>query len=86
MAVTRAIVWLETQPFHHVCLLSDSMSMLRKIRSRCIRREWLEDILISNLTAVRFIFVPGPAGVKGNERVDRLADMTRAGWYSNGSY
>jgi ribonuclease HI len=51
------------------------MSMLRKIKTRRIRREWLEAIERSNLTAVCFIFVPGHAGVKGNERVDRLADM-----------
>jgi ribonuclease HI len=37
MTVTRAIEWLETQTFYHVCLLSDSMSMLRKIKTGCIR-------------------------------------------------
>jgi hypothetical protein len=41
----------------------------------CIRREWLEVIEIYSLTAVCFIFVPGHADVKGNERADRLADM-----------
>jgi ribonuclease HI len=75
MSVTRAMVWLETQTFHHVCFLSDSMSMLRKIKTGCIRQEWLEAIERSSLKAVCFIFVPGHASVKGNERADRLADM-----------
>jgi ribonuclease HI len=75
MAVTRTIEWLETQTFHHVCFLSDAMSMLRKIKTGFIRREWLETIERSNLTAVCFIFVPGHAGGKGNERTDRLEDM-----------
>jgi hypothetical protein len=29
MVVTRAIAWLETQTFDHVCFLSDAMSILR---------------------------------------------------------
>jgi ribonuclease HI len=36
MAVTGAIAWQETQTFHHVFFLSDSMSMLRKIETGCI--------------------------------------------------
>jgi ribonuclease HI len=51
------------------------MSMLRKIKTGCIRREWLEAIGILSQTAVCLIFVHGHAGVKGNERADRLADM-----------
>jgi hypothetical protein len=75
MAVTRAIEWLETQTFRHVCFLSDSMSNIRKIETGYIRLEWLEATESSSLTAVCFIFVPGHADVKGNERADRLADM-----------
>jgi hypothetical protein len=33
------------------------------------------DIEKSSITAACFIFVTGPAGVKSNERVDRMADM-----------
>jgi hypothetical protein len=64
MSVTRAIARLETQTFHHVCFLSDSMSMLKKIWTGCIRGVWLEAIERSSLTAVCFIFVPGHADVK----------------------
>jgi hypothetical protein len=76
LAVARAIAWLESQIFYHSCFLSDSMSMLRKIKAGCIQREWLGYIERSSLTAVCFISVPGHAGVKGNERADRLVDMT----------
>jgi hypothetical protein len=51
------------------------MSMLRKIKTGCIRLEWLDGIERSSLTAVRFIFVPWHAGEKGNERADGLTDM-----------
>jgi hypothetical protein len=51
------------------------MSMLRKIETVCFRQKWLEAIEKSSLTAVCFIFVPEYAGVKGNERADRLVDM-----------
>jgi hypothetical protein len=33
MAVTKALSWLETQAFTNACVLSDSMSMLRKLEA-----------------------------------------------------
>ena len=75
MAVTRAISWLETQTFNHACFLSDSMSMLKKIEKGWVRRQWLESLKCLTLSKVSFIFVPGHAGVIGNERADRLACM-----------
>jgi hypothetical protein len=47
--------------------------MLRKIEVDWRRREWLVSPRRSNLVSTRFIFVPGHAGVRGNERADRLA-------------
>jgi ribonuclease HI len=73
MAVTKAMAWLETQTFTDVCFLSDSMSMLRKIENGWFRRQWLESLARSKLTKICFIFVPGHAGVRGNERADFLA-------------
>ena len=73
MAVTKAMDWLETQTFTDVCFLSDSMSMLRKIENGWFRRQWLESLARSKLTKICFIFVPGHAGVRGNERADFLA-------------
>jgi ribonuclease HI len=39
MAVTKASSWLEIQAFTNACVLSDSMSMLRKIEAGWRRRE-----------------------------------------------
>ena len=75
MAVTKAMIWLESQTFIHACFLSDSMSMLRKIETGWARRHWMESLGRSKLTKISFIFVPGHAGVRGNERADRLAGM-----------
>lgn len=72
-AVTRAIAWLQTQNFSGACILSDSMCMLRKIQNGQLRREWMELIRTSTLQRLTFIFVPGHAGVCGNERADTLA-------------
>jgi hypothetical protein len=66
IAVTRVIALLETQTSNHVCSPIDSMSMLRKIEARWIRREGLEAVERSSLKTVCFIFVPGQVGVKGN--------------------
>ena len=51
------------------------MSMLRKIETGWARRHWIESLGRSKLTKISFIFVPGHAGVRGNERADRLAGM-----------
>ena len=72
-AVTEAIAWLETQCFTQACFLSDSMSMIRKIEKGWARRQWLVSLARSTLAKIIFIFVPGHAGVRGNERADRLA-------------
>jgi len=76
MAVTKALVWLELMNATHVCVLSDSMSMLRKVQTGCVRREWLESVSRSELQSVTFIFVPGHSRVRGNERADKLASLS----------
>jgi hypothetical protein len=49
MTVTKALSWLETQAFTNACVLSDSMSMLRKVKS------WLEASRMDSITeAVEF--------------------------------
>ena len=50
MAVTKAMIWLESQTFIHACFLSDSMSMLRKIETGWARRHWIESLGRSKLT------------------------------------
>ena len=55
------------------------MSMLRKIESGLLRRQWVESLRKSVLTRLVFIFVPGHTGVRGNERADRLAESAIVG-------
>jgi len=62
-----------TQNVSKVCILSDSMCMLRKVQTGCVRGQWLESVQRSMLQKVTFIFVPGHVGVRGNEGADRLA-------------
>ena len=38
-----------------------------------IRREWDNSVLASQILRITFIFVPGHAGCRGNERADKLA-------------
>jgi ribonuclease HI len=73
MAVTKALYWLDTQAFTNASVLNDPMSMIRNVEAGCRRREWLTLLRRSNLVSTSFIFVQGHAGVRGNERADRLA-------------
>ena len=73
MAVTKALNWLKTTDFVRACILSDSMNMLRKIQAGSIRQQWLKSLQEGQIRHLTFIFVPGHAGVKGNERADQLA-------------
>src|SRR5579871_565052 len=79
MAVTKALAWMETQIANHVCILSDSMSMISKVRTGMVRGQWLESVRKSSVHVVTFIFVPGHAGVVGNERADNLASTAAVG-------
>ena len=74
-AVTEAWLWLTSQDYAHACILSDSMSMLRKVEAGKVRRKWVDLLMQSKTQKIVFIFVPGHAGVKGNERADKLAGM-----------
>ena len=73
MAGTQTFIWLESQNYTNVCVLSDSMSMIRKVDAGSIRRQWTDSLRGSAVRNVTFIFVPGHAGVEGNERADKLA-------------
>ena len=69
-AVTAALTWLTTQPATASVILSDSQSMLRKIEKCMIRTEW---VTLNNTQSITWIYCPGHAGVRGNERADVLA-------------
>lgn len=48
--------------------------MLRKIESRRIHCEWVDYLRTSRLKKLTWMYTPGHAGVKGNERADQLAN------------
>ena len=69
-AVTEAVNWLASHNYSRVFILSDSMSMIRKVESGMVRRNWVEVLVQTMIREITFIFVPGHAGVRGNERAD----------------
>ena len=57
---------------HHAILLTDSVSLLQKVKSGMGSPDWnvlMVDIHLRNL----WVYCPGHAGVKGNDWADRLA-------------
>ena len=75
-AVTRALHWLATKEVSHktrAVILTDSMNLLQKVKAGMIRSEWLDPLQRIRLNKVTWMYCPGHAGVKGNERADRLA-------------
>lgn len=62
----------------HVYILSVSMKKLRKVQTGCVGRQCLESVGRPRLRYVTFIFVPGHAGIKDNERADNLASKITA--------
>lgn len=57
MAVIR-FIWPELQDYTPVCVLSDSISVIRKVQMGSVRRKWLESLQRSRICSVTFIFVP----------------------------
>lgn len=76
MVVMKVFIWLESQHYTHVGILSDSLSMIRKIGKSTVRRQWFEFLERSRTCKVTFFFTPEKKGVQGNERADRSADWT----------
>lgn len=74
-AITKALEWMTQDRPHttHAVLITDSMCTLRKIEQGFLRAEWIQLIEATPLRSLAWIFCPGHAGVKGNEKADRLA-------------
>ena len=53
------------------------MSSLEKVKKNMLHADWKRHINGSKLDNVRWIFCPGHAGVKGNERADELAGQAK---------
>ena len=72
-AITEALKWLSSSKEQSATFLTDSMSTLDKIKRGRMYADWLVSIESSDLSRLQWIFCPGHAGVKGNERADELA-------------
>lgn len=51
------------------------MSVIRKVQAGLVHRQLLDLVRRSTIRGVTQNFVPGHADFRGNERVDRLADL-----------
>ncbi|BFZ22749.1 hypothetical protein BsWGS_25788 [Bradybaena similaris] len=72
-AATAALAWLTEQQDKRAVIVTDSQSMLKKIESGLLRREWADLLTVSNTEMLAWIYCSGHAGVLGNEQADRLA-------------
>ena len=72
-AITEALAWLRNLPHTHAVIATDSMSTLQKIQGGQLYTDWTMSIANSHLKMITWLFRPGHAGVRGNERADRLA-------------
>ena len=58
----------------HAIILTDSMSLLQKVKSGTGRPDWMNVSMVDiHLPKLLWVYCPGHAGVKGNDRADRLA-------------
>src|SRR5579871_1349800 len=51
--------------------------MINKIKAGRLHKQWMQSLGRSTLRQITFIFVPGHAGVQGNERDDFLAGSAK---------
>ena len=72
-AITEALRYLQLQHYKKALIVTDSMSTLQKVRKEYLYADWVPLISGSPLENVTWIFSPGHAGVRGNERADSLA-------------
>ena len=75
-AVTHALQWLEThtcQTATYAMILTDSMNLIEKIKAGWGSPDWHKAIANLDIQKLLWVYCPGHAGVKGNERADRLA-------------
>ena len=57
----------------HAIILTDSMSLLQKVKSGMESPDWNASVVDIHLRKLLWVYCPGHAGVKGNNRADRLA-------------
>ena len=58
----------------HAIILTDSMSLLQKVKWEMGIPDWNVSMVDLHLLKLLWVYCPEHAGVKGNNRADRLAD------------
>ena len=76
-SVTHALLWIasrgDSQTTHGI-ILKDSMSLLQKVKSIIGIPDWNVSKGDIHLRKLLWMYCPGHAGVKGNDRTDTIAD------------
>ena len=75
-AVTHALRWIASRgdsQTTHAIILTDSISLLQKVKRGIGSPDWIVSMVDIHLRKLLWVYCPGPAGVKGNDRADRLA-------------
>ena len=75
-AVIHALRWIASRGDSHTThaiILTDSMSLLHKVKSGMGGPDWNVSIGDIHLRKLLWVYCPGHAGVKGNDRADKLA-------------
>ena len=75
-AVIHALRWTASRgdsQTTHAILLTDSVSLLQKVKSGMGSPDWNVSTVDIHLRKLLWVYCPGHAGVKGNDRADRLA-------------
>ena len=72
-AITEALRYLKEEKYTRAVIVTDSMSTLQKVQKENLYADWVSTISDSCLERLTWVFSPGHAGVKGNERADCLA-------------
>ena len=75
-AVTHALRWIASggdSRTTHAIILTDSLSRLQKVKNGIGSPNWSMSMVDIHLRKLLWVYCPGHAGVKGNDREDRLA-------------
>ena len=77
-AITEGLKWLGESQHSKATFLTDSKSTLDKIETGSLYADWVKTIQdTQTISRLQWIFCPGHAGVKGNERADQLAGSAK---------
>ena len=74
--VSHALHWIASRgdsQTTHAIILTDSMSLLQKVKSGMGSPDWNVSMVDIHLRKLLWVYCPGHAGMKGNDRADRLA-------------